>query len=228
MGKWSVERWAASTGIGFVVLLLVGGLIPGSPKKYNASAADIAGYFHDKHKALLVAGILYGLAYILFLWFLASFAGAFREAGQRRVSTIMYGAGVATLTIGAAADGLNMATARLVALGTPDDTIKALYGVDQFVYGRLFWTAAAFALATYFAASRTSLMPDWFAWLSVVAAVLFVLGGLAIKTSGFFSPSGGMPFIAFLAMLVWILVSSVLLVQRTAGETMTAPATSPM
>jgi hypothetical protein len=36
-----------------------------------------------------------------------------------------------------------------------------------------------------------------------------------MKTSGIFSPSGGMPFLAVLLFLVWILLASVLLVQRT-------------
>lgn len=222
MGKWNVERLAAASGIGFVIFVVIGSLIPGSPAKYDASAAEIASYFHDKHKALLVGGILYGVAYVLFLWFLASFAGTFREAGQQRLATIMYGAGVATVTIGAIADGMNVSLARIVALGVDDNTVKALYGVDNFLYGRLFWTATAFALATMIATRRSKALPEWHAWLSLVASVVLVLGGVSMKTTGFFSPSGAMPMIAFFALLVWILVSSVLLVQRT------APATSPM
>ena len=61
MGRWTAERWAASTGIGFVIVLVIGNLIPGSPKKYNASAASIVGYLQDKHKELLIAGVLYGI-----------------------------------------------------------------------------------------------------------------------------------------------------------------------
>ena len=227
MGKWSPERWAASSGIGFVVLILIAVLIPGEPEKYNASAADIASYLHDNHKAILIGGILSGLAIVLFLWFLASFAGAFREAGERRVATIMYGAGVATAVFGALGDGLGMANARLVSLGIADDTLKALNGVQTFVYGRFFWTATALALAAFFATRRTSVLPDWYAWFSLGGAAVFVLGGVSLKTDGFFSPSGGMPFIGFLVLLLWILVASVLLVLRE-GQTRAAPATSPM
>src|SRR6266702_7381265 len=113
MNRWTVKRWAASTGIGFGVLLLVGGLISGSPKKYNASAADISSYLQDKHKELLIGGILFGIGYVLFLWFLASFAGMFRDAGQGRLATVIYGAGVAAVTIGAIADGTGVALAKL-------------------------------------------------------------------------------------------------------------------
>jgi len=215
MSKWSVERWAASTGIGFAVLLLVGSFIAGSPKKYNASAADIQSYLQDKHKELLIGGILFGLAYILFLWYLASFAGFFRDAGQGRLSTIMYGAGVATITLGAIGDALGVGLAKLTYFADPN-TVQALYGLQSFVYGRLYWVAAAFVLATALATFRSKAMPDWYAWLSVLVGVLAVLGGLALKTHGFFSPSGGMGFIAFIAFVVWTIISSFGLVKKTA------------
>jgi hypothetical protein len=215
MSKWTVERWAASTGIGFAVLLLVGGLISGSPKKYNASAADISSYLQDKHKEILIGGILFGIGYVLFLWFLASFAGMFRDAGQGRLATIMYGAGVAIVALAGIGDGIGVALARLVYVDDPK-TVQALYGLQSFVVGRLFWVAAAFALATVLAARRSKAMPDWYAWLTLVAAVLFVLAGVALRSHGFFSPSGAMGFIGFLAIVIWIALSSVLLVQKTA------------
>ncbi len=216
MSKWTIERWAASTGIGFAVLLLVGGFLPGSPKKYDASAADIQSYLQHKHKEILIGGALFGIGYVLFLWFLASFAGMFREAGQGRLATIVYGAGVATVTIGAIGDGTNVALARLTYSADPK-TVQGLYGVQAFFFGRLWWTAAAVALAAMFAVRRSKVLPGWYAWLTLAVAVLLVLGGLALKTAGFFSPSGAMGFIAFIALIVWIAVSSALLVRKTAG-----------
>src|SRR6266566_9240922 len=139
MNKWSVERWAASTGIGFAILLLVGGFLPGSPKKWNASAADVQSYLQGKHREILVGGILFGIGYVLFLWFLASFAGFFRDAGQGRLATIIYGAGVATITLGAVADGLSVGLTK-VTYAADAHTMQTLYGVSNFVYGRLLWT----------------------------------------------------------------------------------------
>jgi hypothetical protein len=226
MNKWSVERWAASTGIGFAILLLVGGLIPGSPKKYNASAADISSYLTHKHKELLIGGILFGIAYVLFLWFLASFAGMFRDAGQGRLATVIYGAGVATVALAAIGDGVGVALAKLVYVDDPK-TVQALYGLQAFVYGRLFWTVTALALATVLAVRRSKAMPDWYAWLTLVAAVLFVIAGVALKSHGFLSPSGAAGFIGFLAIVVWIALSSLLLVQKTASATPAAAASMP-
>ena len=228
MSKWTVERWAASSGVGFAVLLLVGSFISGQPKKYNASAADIQSFLQDKHKELLIGGVLFGIAYILFLWFLASFAGMLRDAGQGRLATIIYGAGVATVAIAAVGDGVGVALARLT-YSSDSKSIQALYGVDAFFYGRLFWTAAALAFATTLAVRRSKALPDWYAWASLLAGVLFVLGGLALKTHGFFSPPprGGMTFIGFLTIVVWIALSSALLVKKTAPAAPAAASSMP-
>ncbi|HZS30317.1 MAG TPA: hypothetical protein VFA37_03585 [Gaiellaceae bacterium] len=225
MNKWSVERWAASTGLGFAVLLVVGSLIPGAPKKWNASPADIQSYLQGKHKELLVAAVLFGVGYILFLWFLASFAGMFREAGQGRLATIVYGAGVATIGIAAIGDGIQAALEKVSYNGNPD-TVATIYGVGTWLYGRIFWTMAAVALASWLATKRSKVLPDWYAWLTLVAAAIYVLGGLALEHKGFFSISGGMGFIGFFAIPVWVGVSSLLLVQRTADVPAAAPSTA--
>jgi len=227
MGRWTAERWAAASGIAFAVVLLVASLLPGSPKKYNASAASIASYLHDKHKEILIGGVLQGIALVLFLWFIASFAGTFREAGQGRLATIVYGAGVATVAIAAIGDGTMVALARISYWVDPN-TVRALYGIDSFFYGRLFWTLTALAVATTLAVRRSRVLPEWYGWLSAGGSVVFLIGALSEKTKGFFSPGGAMEFIAFLVFLAWVLVSSVLLVQRTADAPMSAPATSPM
>jgi hypothetical protein len=215
MNKWSVERWAASTGLGFAILLVVGGFLPGSPKKWNASAADVQSYLQGKHKELLIAGVLFGVGYVLFLWFLASFAGFFRAAGQGRLATIIYGAGAATVALAAVGDGMSVGLAK-VSYSADSHTLQTLYGISNFFYGRLLWTAAALALATWLAVKRSKAMPDWYAWLSLVGAVLFVLGGCALKNNGFFSMTGGMGLIAFIGFAVWVAISSFGLVKKTA------------
>ena len=227
MGRWTAERLAAASGIAFAVVLLVASLLPGSPKKYNASAASIVSYLHDKHREILIGGVLSGIALVLFLWFVASFAGTFRDAGQGRLATIVYGAGVATVAIAAISDGTMVALARLSYWVDPK-TVQGLYGVDSFFYGRLFWTLTALGVATTLAVRRSRVLPEWYGWLSAAGSVVFVLGAVSEKTKGFFSPGGGMEFIAFLVFLAWVLISSVLLVQKLAAAPTSAPSTSPM
>jgi hypothetical protein len=227
VSRWTAERWAASSGIGFAIVLVVSSFIAGTPPHYNASASKIGAYLHDHHKALTIQSALSGVAVILFLWFLASFAGTFREAGQRRLSTIMYGAGVAGVTLAAVGDAMQIAIVRLNVIDG-GGAASAFYAVSVFFYVKLFWPMAALALATALATQRSRALPQWYCGLSVVGAVLFVLGGLSMRQHGFFSPAGAMVWIGFLGFAVWILISSVLLVQKTdatpAAATSTAPA----
>src|SRR5438477_13000892 len=112
------ERWAASSGMAFAVVLVVSNLLPGTPPHYDASAHRIVVFLTDHHRAITVGAVLQGLALVLFLWFLASFAGLFREAGQGRLSTIVYGAGVATVAIVAVGDALTVGDMRLATFGS--------------------------------------------------------------------------------------------------------------
>ena len=94
MPRWTPERWAASSGILFAILLVVSNFLAGTPPHYNASSDTIGAYFADHHDALVAQGILGGVLLLLWLWFLASYAGTHRDAGQGRLSTVMYGAGL--------------------------------------------------------------------------------------------------------------------------------------
>ena len=47
----------------------------------------------------------------------------------------------------------------------------------------------------------------WYTVMGLAAGVLLVLGGLSLKSTGFFSPLGSMTFIAFLGLLVWTLAT---------------------
>jgi hypothetical protein len=227
MGRWTAERWAASSGVVFVILLLVGNFVYGKPPKYNASAAKDVSWLMDKHKEIVIASILTGLAIVFFVWFLSSFAGAVRAAGEGRLATVMYGAGIVMVTLAAAGDAIGAALSRVVYFADPK-TVQGLYATSAFMYERVWFGLLALSLATAIAAKRSNLFADWYVWLTYAGSVVFLLGALSLKTKGFFSVSGGMPLIAFLVFLAWILVSSALLVMQTAAEPMPAAATPSM
>ena len=222
--KGSMERWAASTGVGFAIVFLISGFLPGTPPKWFATADDIQWYLQGKHKEILAAMILSGLAAILFLWFLSTFAGMFREAGQGRLATVMYGAGVATIAIASIGDGIQLGLSK-VTYTADQVTVATMYGVGTWLYARIFWTMAALGLATWLAARRANVLPSWYTLVSLAGSCIWILSGLSLKDDGFFSITGGMGMIGFIAMAVWVALSSVLLMQRVdAHATGTAPA----
>jgi hypothetical protein len=226
MNRWTAERWAAASGVAFAIVFVIANLIAGSPPHYNASPDKIGTYLHDHHKSLTIQALLAGVIVVLFLWFLSSFAGFFREAGQRRLSMIMFGAGVATVTLAGAGDALVIASVRLNEFQGAS-AASAFYAVSAFFYIKLFWAAAALAFATALATYRSGVFARWYAGLSAVGAVLFALTGCAMREHGFFSPAGAMPWIGFVGFALWVLVSSALLVQKLAPAATVTPAAAP-
>jgi hypothetical protein len=215
LGRWTAERWAASSGVAFAVILVVSQFLAGTPPHYNASSDKIVAFLTDHHRALVVQGILGGVLLVLFLWFIASFAGMYREAGQNRLATIMYGAGVATVAIAACADAIGTGLVQLY--GTMDPaTVSAVYGITVFLYLKLMWGAAALALACMLATQRSHVLPDWYRLVTLAGAAVFILGGLSIRHDGFFSPAGAMVWIAMLTFAGWVFVSSWLCMQKHA------------
>jgi hypothetical protein len=225
VNRWTAERWAASSGILFVILYVVGNLITGEPPDYNASGAEIGDFFIDKHAELTVQAIIFGVIVVVWLWFLASFAGTFREAGQRRLATIMYGAGVAGITIGAVGDAIMFSAVQLRPVLDPG-SVQAIYGMSFFLFIKVFWPLAALAFATSLATLRSHALPGRYGYLSAAGGVVFVLGGVSIRMFEFFSPEGAMPLIGSVVFAVWVLLTSILLVRKLAGESVVAsPAT---
>ena len=90
------RRWDAATGIGFVVLVSVGLLLPGVPPKADASINEIRSFFAHRG-AILASDFLIGLGWALFLWFLGSVRSYLRagEGSEGQLSAAPFGGGVA-------------------------------------------------------------------------------------------------------------------------------------
>jgi hypothetical protein len=226
VNHWTAQRWAAVAGILFAIVFVIANVIAGEPAGYNAGGAEISAFLADKHVELTIQSILSSFEIVLWLWFLSIFAGTFREAGQAWLATIVYGAGVMTLAIGAVGDALLIAVLRLFPI-LDQGAVQAIYGVCFFLYLKSFWALVAVAVASALATLRSRVLPAWYAYASLAGAVVFLLGGLAVRMSGFFSPIGAMPLIASLVFALWVLISSVLLVLRLSVGTEARPAVSP-
>jgi hypothetical protein len=202
MRAWSIERIGALAGVLFIVFTVVGNAIAGSPPATDDPPAKIAHFFTTNHREVVIGALLTSIAAPLFLLLLAALAVRVRALGEQDAAVAVFATGIAGLTLGAAADALTGTLGR-VAPGSSADTVRALYEVDGFITARSLWFAAAVTLVTAWVAWRR--FPQWYALLSLVAGILLVLGGVALKTTGFFSPLGGMTFVAFLGLLVWTL-----------------------
>jgi hypothetical protein len=224
MKGWAAERWAAAAGIGFVVLNLIGAFAPGgSYPKVHDSPAKIAAFAHDHHQALALAAVLTGLAAPLLIWLFAGIASAIRNAGQGPLAVVLFGVAVAGTTLATASDAIWQVLGHV----DNDGFTKAAFQTLGFLVTKAFWCAAIGALVVGVAAQRGA-FAQWYAWVNFAAAVLFALGGLTVRESGFLQSAGGLAFFAFMGLLLWVLVSSVVLWTMPASEHPPAPVTAPV
>ena len=202
------ERWARASGIGFVVLFIVAFITLGEPPKVNDSTDEIVSFFDGDRGRVLTSMIVFGIAFILLLWFVGAIANALREAGEGRLgaTTIAMGATFVSLqaVIGAIAGGLALNT-----LTGSVDLIAA-------------YPFAGLIAAATVGFTRLRLLPYWYGYVGLAAAVLVLLHGTNWATSGFWSASGGYLWITIIAGLGWTLITSVLLYTR-APATAAAP-----
>jgi hypothetical protein len=205
MRTWSIERLGALAGVVFIVFTIIGNAIAGSPPKTDDTAAKIADWFSTNHRDVVASAVFTSIAAPLFLLLLAALALRLRSIGRGSAAVAAFAFGVVGLTVGCASDALFGVLGR-IAPTADARTVQALYQVDGFLTARSLWFAAALGLITAWAAWGA--LPQWYAAASLAMGVLLVIGGLSLKTTGFFSPLSGMTLIAFLALLVWTLATS--------------------
>jgi hypothetical protein len=69
------------------------------------------------------------------------------------------------------------------------------------------------------------MIPQWLSWGGVVVAVLLALRSTTWARDGFWSPTGEYLFIVIPLALLWILITSIVLVRNISGSSQ--PAASP-
>jgi hypothetical protein len=204
-------RRAPLTGIAAVVLFVVAFILTGETPDFDAPTREIID-FYDNTAAQLIGSLLVFLGCILFVFFAASLRSALREAEALSTLVLVGGAIFAVgLTIFAA---INFTLADLVDSDNVNridpGALQALNAMnsDFFFPGTLgvsvFYFSAALALL------GTSVFPRWLGWVTVVLAVVSILG-----------PGG---FFAFLALGPWTIVASVILL---AGSRDASPGPGP-
>jgi hypothetical protein len=221
--KW--ERYGAAAGVLFVVLVVVGALIAGSPPSPDDSVRKIATYYEDHTAAIKAGAFLTGLGGAAFLWFLGSLWSALRRSDDtRRLATIATGGGIVGLILALTSFALNATVALAVDStgATASVNPKFIYLLSGAVGGMGNFGIAVLVAATGVAALRTGVFPAPLGWASLVIALGWIVSGLALVTdSGAIFAVG---FIVFLVWLIWVLVISFFLFRPPEEAAPAAPA----
>ena len=226
--KW--EQYGALAGLIFVVLVVVGALITGSPPSPDDSVAKIGKYYTDHTGTIRTGAFLTGLGSAAFLWFLGSVWATLRRSDDtRRLATIATGGGIVGLITAVTAFALNAAVALAVEQGRESVQLvnpKFIYVLSGVVGGMGNFGIAVFVVAVGVAALRTGVFPAALGWASLVIALGWVVAGLVVLTTS--TAIFALGFIVFLVWLAWVLVISFLLYRpvRAAPAAPAPPATA--
>jgi hypothetical protein len=88
-------RYAAATGVFFVVLVVIGFLVQPKPPSADASAVEVVEYVKDHRDALHAVELIFGLAGFFFIWFIGALRTLLGEAeGGGRLAATAWGGGL--------------------------------------------------------------------------------------------------------------------------------------
>jgi hypothetical protein len=216
MRSW--ERWAAATGVAFVLASAVAFLIEPDPPSADDGSEFVLNFFSENDSDILWQAFFFGLGGLFLLWFGGTFAVALRRAQgdiPDRVPAIVAAAAAAS----AAMFLIAVSAIGAIAAGAEGMDQGVAYGLYQF--GNLAFVLTDFPAATFaFAGSlgvvRSGLMPASVGWVGGVVGLLLIVnaGGRLLADSADFAPGGTANTIAFVLFLFWVLVTSIFLVQR--------------
>jgi hypothetical protein len=222
MRRWSADRLAATTGIGFVALFIISFFVATAPPDSSDPTGQWVRYFLHHHRAILVSAVLLGAAIMFFIWFAGSVAAALRTAGEQRLAAVAFGGGIATAAAGLVVASLQGALSYGIVYDTPPQ-VKAFVDLDYTVQTLISFPIAVLIGATAIASWRARLFPQWWTALSGLGAVVMVSGGGALAHSGFYRPDGPWAFITLIVFLVWTVVTSAWLAMRAEAGPSPAP-----
>lgn len=207
--KW--ERWAILSGA-LAVPFWIASVALISTKVKGSKGPEILANYHKHSDGTLLAGLLWSIGIVLFIWFLGSLRSRYltAEGGAGRLTTLAYGGGIAAATIAM----LIPVADEVGALNKNDIDASGAAVLHHFSDG--FFVAAEYILPVFFFASailalRYAALPKWLGWFSVLIGIVLLIG-----------PIGWAAFI--FATPLWILIASVWLFMSTPAV---APATTP-
>jgi len=209
MNEKGPPRWPVLGGIVYVVLGVLGTVVAGTTPDFVGDPAKIAAYYKEDYDSILASGSIYLLAGFFLLWFVAGLRSGLERAdgaGSPLASAALIGGAAGTaLMIGGAAIGM-VGGLRADEQGSIDpQAAAALYDVSSVMFGLaapMAWAAAV--LATAVVALRSSALPSWLGWVSILMGI-----ALLIPPINFFS---------IIVMGLWIIAVAILLYIRSGGE----------
>jgi hypothetical protein len=207
------ERWARSAGIGFVVFAVLAFVVGGEPPTVADSAEEVVSYYVGERGQVLVSSFLFAVGLGFWVWFAATVANNLRERGEGRVAATIIGAVAIFVSLQLVATALNAVVAHSVARDGEAGVARALFQLTWSLDVLAAIPSAIFFVAAALGFLRTRMVPAWLSWAGLGVAALFALRATNWASDGVWSPTGEFVFVLIPLSLLWIAVTSVVLVR---------------
>jgi hypothetical protein len=207
------ERWGAASGLiavavgAFALVFERGGVSP------NASSADIADFFSRNGQAQLTQSLLFLIGAAALLWFAGSLRTflARAEGGEARLSTVVFGAAVAQVTMNMLAQAFQIGLA-----GAPGGQVPpALLTTTNAIFALVNLPLVVMLLAVTVVSWRTRAFPAWLSGLAALAAAAHaVLVASVAVDSGPLATGGWLSASLYPAFVVWLVPAAIIMITR--------------
>ncbi|MDA3630502.1 hypothetical protein OU415_34090 [Saccharopolyspora sp. WRP15-2] len=211
-------RWGGLAGLASLVLAVIASILLRGAPRITESTNAIASYLFFARGMIMTAVVLAAAAIVLFMWFGATLATAFRLADPNSDAPAVVLSGFAiTASIGflgvAALGGVVQAlTTHPMLLVVASIPYSALVVVRAIAGLALALPLAACAVAI----ARTDVFPKWAGWFTGFVAVIRVLGAITvISGAGVLAPDSVLTsYVPNALTALWLLAMSGLLVRE--------------
>jgi hypothetical protein len=209
------QRLGAASGVLFVVLTVGTFFTPSTPDADEASGEIVRTIASDR-TAHLTSFYVSGIAWILFLVFVAALWGALRHAETLPgASTLALLGGLAVYAGVLVEESAFLALVNAADAGREPGSVRALFELEEVVLVPLRFAVAAFFAGIALSAIPTSALPRWLGWTAAALAALLAIGLLGVFSAD--EQEGPLvPILVLgrLGMLLWILAASIELLRR--------------
>ncbi len=208
----SFSRVAAIGGFIVVILVIVTAVLLGDQPVLDDPIEDVVEYLSedaDMHRASLVVSALLVPFFVVFVAGIVSkVRNSDREHGEAWAIAALAGA-ILLFATGGLGDALTGVLFLCGGEGLDESTVRAIYDGSFIAYTSMGIALAALTTSVAVPAIRYRFWPAWYGWLSALAAAIGFVSVAAVQWTSTTGAAFGFGW--FIALLVWMLATSVLL-----------------
>ena len=202
------KSWVPLSGVAFVLLVIIGGIIGGEPPSVEDPVQEIVDHYVDNKDEIMIGSLVAMIGVFFFLVFASYLRNVLRNvqrAGEHEGGLLpnVAFAGAIILAVGGAIDSMIYIALAEAADDIEPSSVQALQALWDNDWAPFVLGSGTFLLASGLSIVHHGSLPKWLGWIAIVLGVLA------------FTPVG---FVAFIGGALWILIASIVMAMRARGD----------